>query len=212
MSPCVLDAPVKEPAYDAVTAALVEKGWGVFPNFIGADEVAAIREECQALRRMGGFRHAGVGTGAGLKVRPEIRTDQVLWLDPSLATPAQARWLGHIERLRQAINRDLYLGLFEWEGHFAVYPPGSYYKRHLDQFQGIGLRTVTAILYLNDGWQPEDGGQLRLYLDKGDDSPYLDVLPEAGTLVSFLSAEYLHEVLPARRDRMAVTGWYRRRE
>ena len=63
-------------------------------------------------------------------------------------------------------------------------------------------------MYLNDGWQAEDGGQLRLYLADGQ---VRDVLPEAGTLVVFLSADIPHEVLPASRDRLSLTGWFRRR-
>ena len=37
------------------------------------------------------------------------------------------------------------------------------------------------------------------------------VLSEAGTLVVFLSADVPHEVLPATRDRLSLTGWFRRR-
>ena len=117
-----------------------------------------------------------------------------------------------METLRQALNRELYLGLFEFEAHLAIYPPGAVYKKHLDQFRGIGLRTVTTTLYLNDNWQAADGGQLRLYLDETDPQRYLDVQPEAGTLVTFLSARFLHEVLPAARERLSITGWFKVRD
>lgn len=40
---------------------------------------------------------------------------------------------------------------------------------------------------------------------------YRDVLPRLGTLALFLSDRYWHEVLPARRPRFAVTGWFRTR-
>ena len=49
---------------------------------------------------------------------------------------------------------------------------------------------------------------MRLYLADGRE---LDVLPEAGTLVVFLSADLPHEVLPATRERLSLTGWLRRR-
>jgi len=67
---------------------------------------------------------------------------------------------------------------------------------------------LSCVLYLNDAWLPEHGGALRMHFD--DRSP-VDVLPEAGTLVAFLSAQLDHEVLPATRPRLALTGWYRRR-
>jgi SM-20-related protein len=108
-----------------------------------------------------------------------------------------------------AINRELFLGLFDFEGHMAIYPPGSFYRKHLDQFQDVAQRKVSAILYLNDGWQAEDGGQLRIYLEESADSDSIDVLPRGGTLVCFLSERFYHEVLPATRERLSVTGWFR---
>ncbi len=198
--------------FTPVTEALATRGWGVFPGFVPPHETEALASECRESWQCGCFRHAGVGQGDSLQFRPEVRNDKVLWLDPERVTPAQGRWLAVLEELRRAINHSLYLGLFEFEGHFALYPPGSFYRKHSDQFQAIGLRTVTAILYLNENWQPENGGQLRIYLDGDNTEPYVDVPPEAGTLVCFLSADYLHEVLPATRERMSVTGWFRRRE
>ena len=38
-----------------------------------------------------------------------------------------------------------------------------------------------------------------------------DVLPRGGTLVVFLSDRFPHEVLPARRERLSLAGWFRRR-
>ena len=35
--------------------------------------------------------------------------------------------------------------------------------------------------------------------------------PAAGTLVVFMSGDFPHEVLPASRERLSLTGWYRRR-
>lgn len=160
----------------------------------------------------GAFRRAGVGRGGELRLRPEIRTDQVLWLDPADCTVVQKRYLHALEQLRLAINRDLLLGLFEFEGHLAVYPPGSYYRRHLDQFKGVGSRTVSCILYLNREWQAEDGGQLRIYTHPDDPAYCEEILPVGGRLVTFLSARFLHEVLPARRERWSITGWFKRRD
>ena len=116
-----------------------------------------------------------------------------------------------MERLRHVLNRVLMLGLFDFEGHLAVYPPGTYYRKHLDQFKGVGLRTVTCVLYLNRDWSEEDGGQLRIYTDPEDQGRYQEITPRGGTLVTFLSARFLHEVLPARRERISVAGWFRRR-
>ncbi len=89
-----------------------------------------------------------------------------------------------------------------------MYPPGASYARHFDRLQGSDLRAISAALYLNDAWTPEDGGQLRMYLGGGRSE---DVSPQGGRLVAFLSDRFEHEVLPARRERMSFTGWFRRR-
>lgn len=67
---------------------------------------------------------------------------------------------------------------------------------------------VSLVLYLNDAWLPEQGGELRLYLDE---RRHQDVLPLGGSLVCFLSGQLPHEVLPATRERLSLTGWFRRR-
>ena len=89
-----------------------------------------------------------------------------------------------------------------------MYPPGATYGRHRDRFRDDYARVLSCVLYLNEGWQPGDGGALRLHLDDGD---ALDVAPVGGTLVAFMSESFDHEVPPAKRTRIALTGWFRRR-
>src|SRR5262249_46625644 len=107
-----------------------------------------------------------------------------------------------------AANRALQLGLFEFEGHYAIYPAGRGYARHLDRFRDDDSRVLSVVLYLNDRWQAQDEGALRLHLA---DDQKTDVLPEGGTLAVFLADRYAHEVRPARRDRLSIAGWFRRR-
>ncbi|MFT6394425.1 MAG: SM-20-related protein [Methylophilaceae bacterium] len=40
----------------------------------------------------------------------------------------------------------------------------------------------------------------------------MDILPKSGRIVLFLSAKFWHEVLPATRERLSLTGWFRTRE
>ena len=42
-------------------------------------------------------------------------------------------------------------------------------------------------------------------------SRLLTLASRYGTFVAFLSADFEHEVLPARRERLALAGWFRRR-
>ena len=198
--------------YERIALRLAETGWCETPDFITPLLVEQLREEAERIRDTGGFRHAGVGRGAGLQMRTEVRTDRVSWLDPLTAGAAQRQYLQTLEELRRTINRVLLLGLFEFEGHLAIYPPGSYYRKHLDQFRDIGTRIVTCVLYLNRDWTPADGGQLLLCTDPNDPAYHEVIAPLGGRLVTFFSARFLHEVLPTRRQRISLTGWFRRRD
>lgn len=197
--------------YEAIVHTLVKQGWCLTPDFLPSPLIWALQREAQLGWESGAFQVAGVGRAQGLQVRPEIRGDRIGWLDPAAHTGPQAQYLAAIEALRLTVNRHLYLGLFEFEGHFALYPPGTHYGRHLDQFQEVDLRALTCVLYLNPDWREADGGQLRLYLEAGAPHPYVDISPRGGHLVTFLSARFEHEVFPAGRPRASLTGWLKRR-
>ncbi len=198
--------------YAGIAANLATVGWSLSADFLAADHVAELVAEFQAQYGKGKFRAAGIGIGEGLQLRPDIRSDQVHWLDPASCTPAQTRYFAALEALRLEINRTLYLGLFSFEGHMACYPAGSFYRKHLDQFIGVAHRKVSVILYLNPHWVAEDAGELRLYLEPNGEGEYVDIEPRAGVLLTFLSDRFYHEVLPTRRTRMSLTGWFRTRE
>ena len=91
---------------------------------------------------------------------------------------------------------------------FAFYAPGASYLRHRDEFRHDDSRTVSVIVYLNADWLPEHGGALRLHPEGFSTQ---DISPVGSRIAVFLSADMLHEVLPATRDRLSLTGWFRRR-
>ena len=197
---------------EAIASELATQGWAMRRGFISHAEVAELRERLATWWEEGELRHAGIGRGATFQVREDIRGDYVRWLDFSTGGTFSAFHDEHIEPLRAAVNRHLMLGIFEYEAHVTVYPPGAFYKRHVDQFQGAAHRKLSVILYLNDeGWSADDGGQLRLFIPADDGEKIVDVLPEGGTLVVFLSHEIAHEVLPTKRERFSLTGWFRTR-
>jgi len=202
-------SPTLDARSDRIASELVDVGWSVCPDFMPPVQIAALADELRARWAQGDFHQAGVSRGAHSQLRRDIRNDHVYWLDDAIQTEAQAPYFTALESLRLTLNRQLFLGLFSFEGHMAAYPPGSFYTKHLDQFQGAAHRKVSVVLYLNDNWQADDGGQLRLYLEENHAEKYIDVLPRGGTLACFLSDRYYHEVLPATRERLSVTGWFR---
>jgi len=76
--------------------------------------------------------------------------------------------------------------------------------------KGARNRIVSSVTYLTPDWNDSDAGHLVLY--DGDELEIQRVLPQAGTLVLFMSEDIPHEVLPPTRPRSSIAGWYRCRE
>ncbi len=188
--------------------ALATDGWSSTPDALDGDVVADLIAAEADLWARGAFRPAGTGEDAAL--RPEIRSDRIHWLDPAALPPEVGPYWRLVDALREEANRTLFLGLRGFEAHFAVYPPGAFYTRHLDQFASVRHRMISCLLYLNRGWTADDGGVLRLYPPDAPEGRHVDVLPTAGTFVCFRSDLIEHEVLPARRERFSLTGWLHR--
>ena len=199
-----------EEVLDRISAEIYQNSYVIIDDFIDEDFRKALLKEQTDLLEKGMFRHAAVGKGGQKQVRTEIRSDEVLWMDQDNLSPLQSAYWEKVEQIRQVLNQRCFLGLRSFEGHFARYPIGSFYKKHLDQFHAVPHRVVTVILYLNDSWSTEDEGALRMYFPQEDGRELIeDVLPLGGRLVVFLSAEIPHEVLPTKKERISITGWLR---
>ena len=197
-----------EEVLDRISSEIYQYSYVIVEDFINEDFRKALLKEQTELLERGMFRHAAVGKGGQKQVRTEIRSDEVLWMDPENLSPLQAVYWEKVQQIQKVLNQRCFLGLRSFEGHFARYPLGSFYKKHLDQFHAVPHRVVTVILYLNDSWSASDGGELRLYFPQEDGSERVeDVLPIGGRLVVFLSAEVPHEVLPTKKERLSITGW-----
>ena len=207
----MLDVGAGEDLDRRIVDDLATAGWACAPAFLPQALWTQLAKEAGAAAAAGQLRPAAVGGGSQRRLAEQTRSDDMLWLDIHHATPAQAAALDRLDRLRIACNRELQLGLFEFEGHFAHYANGRFYRRHRDQLAASDARVLSCVVYLNSDWREHDGGQLRLYLDADGGPRYVDVPPVGGTLVCFLSARFWHEVLEAQRERLSLTGWFRRR-
>lgn len=186
---------------DRVLEQLRERGVAVVPQWLSEVSVAQLQVLYQELP----FAPARVGQAENLSVRPELRGDSTAWIN-HLSPPDQLVMpLAQLEDLRVRCNRELFLGLVDRELHLAKYPAGAFYKTHRDRHERSSRRVLSVILYLNQDWLESDGGELVLYNSELEEQQR--VLPRGGTLVSFISADFPHEVLPARRERRSLTGW-----
>lgn len=194
-------------SFTALIDDLASQGWSQQEAFAPEGLTRELAAECRKRAQNGDLSAAAVGRGKAQQVQEGIRGDRIQWLEPGQSAACD-RYLALMDELRQALNQAFYLGLEDFECHFACYAPGTFYQRHLDRFRDDDRRTVSAVFYLNEDWQPDQGGALRLYLTDGREH---DVLPQAGALALFMSAEMPHEVLAATRERLSLTGWFRRR-
>jgi len=200
--------PAKSPPGSASIADdLAARGWSVARGLFEGAVLDGLEAEAGGELADGRLRAAEVGQGADRALRQDVRGDRIRWIDPASATAAERGYLDRMERLRLQLNAELFLGLDSLEAHLSAYLPGTRYRRHLDRFARGGERAISAVLYLNRGWRPEDGGELRLYAEHGE----VEVAPEMGTLAVFRSDTMWHEVLPAASLRLGVAAWYRRR-
>ena len=188
-----------------VVEQLSQNGYAIIDDFMDAKLVKALALQAQSLPMK------KATTGLNKNTHQEFRGDFIHWIETSEASQEEQAYLAQMDELKTAINQAFFLGLFELESHFAAYPAGAGYKKHLDQFIGTEDRKITCILYLNETWEEADGGQLRMYLDTKETEAFVDVLPQGGRLVVFVSGDFLHEVLPAKRERLSITGWFRTR-
>ncbi len=194
-----------ETLFSLIAQDIEHQGYSIRPSALPGDLIQLLFNHQQTLLNEK-FQNAGIGRGDEYLKNEFVRTDEICWITG--ASNAGAQWLDWSAQLQSYLNRRLFLGLFSFESHFAHYRPGDYYKRHYDAFRGEANRVLSIVVYFNSGWTPKEGGELVLYKDDKDRQG-TKVIPLMGTIVVFLSEEFPHEVLKAKRDRHSIAGWYR---
>lgn len=192
-----------EEKFEILIGGILEQNFGTVAGFFDGEMIAGLREELLR-RHSGGVMHpAGVGKHFTFQKNLRVRGDLISWIDEKNPGPFEQQFLDQIESFIQYLNRTCYTAVNGYEFHYAFYETGSFYKRHLDQFQHDRGRKFSVVTYLNDDWQPEDGGELVLYFENGEKI----IRPEGGRVVFFKADEIEHEVKPAGRNRLSIAGW-----
>ncbi|MGO3422954.1 MAG: 2OG-Fe(II) oxygenase [Pseudoalteromonas distincta] len=178
------------------------QGYTVIHNALIADLVNDLVADCHRINPH--FSLAGIGRLNDLQIDKTVRTDKTYWFDGS--SQAQLTYQAIMQSIKTTLNRSFFMGLFDYECHYAKYTQGDFYKKHLDAFKGRSNRVFTTVLYLNT---PKQGGELVIYKPKSKEIE-ITIKPTAGTLVMFESERFAHEVLPAVDDRYSIAGWFRK--
>ncbi|MBN2815200.1 MAG: 2OG-Fe(II) oxygenase [Campylobacterales bacterium] len=188
--------------YEKITDALVEEGYIVLDNAL---DIGLTQELMHLCKNEGGFVQAGISDGDA-QVDSSIRSNVIRWIDHDNGG-AQSKFLEFTQGLQEYLNRHLFLGLNYYESHFAIYEIGNFYEKHYDSFSNYKNRIVSTVFYLNEEWHSEDGGELLIW---NNEDAFLDrIIPSMGTLVVFLSEQFPHEVVVAKKKRYSIAGWFR---
>lgn len=184
--------------------SLSGQSYGVIDSFLTSEEINGLVINLRKRHAAGSFKEAGIGQGSGQHIQVLVRGDQILWLEEFSVVEIEQVYFKKINALIQSLNQSCYLGLKDFEFHYALYPIGAFYKRHLDRFKTDSHRKISVVCYLNEDWQATDGGELVIYLPN---KPPVKISPVGGRLVCFEADVLEHEVLPATHERLSLTGW-----
>ena len=192
--------------FDLLINSFVEDNVGIADQFLSEELCADLQQNIAVLLHENKMKFAGIGNDPSVHAEQQMRGDKIYWLDKKNENPHELAFLKLIENFIEHLNETCYTGINGYEFHYAVYEPGTIYKRHKDQFKTDNNRKFSLICYLNNDWVEADGGQLIIYQNGLPQS----IIPNAQKAVFFKSDEMEHEVTLAHRPRMSITGWLKR--
>lgn len=199
---------VENSLYERIISDISSQKYSIVDDFFSEDEVVALRHSLLLKYEEDAFKKSAIGNKTNELVKKAVRGDIILWINENVINTAEELFFNKINDLKAYLNRTCFLGINQKEFHYAIYPEGTFYKRHLDTFQNDDRRKLSFVCYLNsEDWQPENGGELVLYLDGEDEVIY----PFPGKVVIFESQELEHEVKPVNTQRLSITGWLKTR-
>ena len=198
--------------YEKIITDLMEKKFSIVDDFFDAEEVGILRNSLLQKYEEDNFKKAAIGNKINEVIEKTIRGDFILWMNEAEGNEDEKVFFQKITSLINYLNRTCFMGILTKEFHYALYPEGTYYKRHLDTFQNDGRRKLSVVCYLNDeNWVPENGGELAIYFPRENGEETLSIYPLPGRIVIFESQELEHEVKPVKVPRLSITGWLKTR-
>lgn len=200
---------VENPLFETIISDLINQKYSVVNDFFSSEEVEVLRNSLVAKYEADKFKKSAIGNRVNEEIDKTIRGDFIFWIDEKNANESETLFFNKINNLVNYLNQTCFLGILYKEFHYAVYPKGTFYKRHLDTFQNDDRRKLSIVCYLNEAnWPRENGGELTIYTEKDA----LDVLPLPGRVVIFESQILEHEVKVVKEsERMSITGWLKTR-
>lgn len=184
---------------------ILENDYFIGDHFFNKDQIKNVQAFLKEKKHF--FSPAKIGKNNSTILNSQIRSDSILWIDDWNKTQELKDFKLFLDTLQNFCRENFFLPLKRFESHFAFYPQGSFYQKHLDQHKNSPNRHISVVLYLSD-FKNGNGGQLKIYPINKEKSP-IEVDPIAGRIVVFKSAGLLHEVLETKAERFSITSWIR---
>ncbi|MDP2386661.1 MAG: 2OG-Fe(II) oxygenase [Bacteroidota bacterium] len=192
--------------FETLINSFIENKIGISEHFLSKELANHLKENLLSLNGKKLLSVAGTGNAFKLNHDAEVRSDSIYWLDRKHEDQYENEFFDQIDDFVKYLNRTCYAGVTGYEFHYSLYEIGSFYKKHIDQFQNNSGRQYSMISYLNADWKGDDGGQLMIHQENNNQK----IPPTQGKTVFFRSNELEHEVLLTTQRRMSVTGWLKR--
>ncbi len=203
---------VENSLYEQIISDIGTQQFSIVEDFFTSDEVLLLRQSLIEKYEEDEFKKAAIGNRLNESIVKSIRGDVILWMDELNADATETVFFNKINDLVGYLNTTCFLGILHKEFHYAIYPKDTFYKRHIDTFQNDDRRKLSFVCYLNeDGWLPENGGELVLYLNDNGAEVEKVIYPFPGCVVIFESQIIEHEVKPVNTKRFSITGWLKTR-
>lgn len=188
--------------FDTLINGFIDNKIGIAENFLHPELAADLKNNLTTLHAGNNLMAAGTGNKTSTQNKL-VRSDIIYWLDRNHNNIPENAFFDLMDQFVQHLNETCYTGITSYEFHYTLYEKGSFYKKHIDQFRNNESRKYSIIMYLNDSWQEQDGGELCIYQNNEQEK----ISPENGKIVMFKSSEMEHEVLVTNKPRMSITGW-----
>jgi len=196
--------------FEKIIEDLLKDQYSIIDTFFDASEIEILRTATFQKFEEDQFKKSAIGNRTNEVIEKAIRGDFILWIDEQKADRAESIFFTKINNLVAYLNKTCFMGILHKEFHYAVYPTGTFYKRHLDTFQNDSRRKLSIVCYLNEeNWLTTNGGELVIYKPDGNEEV---IYPMPGRVVIFESQVLEHEVKKVTNDqRLSITGWLKTR-
>lgn len=192
-----------EKIFNAIIDSFIADKVGIANNFLSENLAQHLKQNLISLYQNNLMLAAGTGNQVIVNHDKLVRSDIIYWLDRSHNDDHENAFFDLIDAFVLHLNATCYTGITNYEFHYTLYEKGSFYKKHIDQFQANGSRAYSMVMYLNQNWKQIDGGELRIHHHDSQQN----ISPLNGKSVFFKSNELAHEVLITNEPRMSITGW-----